>query len=143
MTDWPEEARVAAVKAIDATGVLVTAPMAMRLATDILDAVAPILAGAQDSEALRAMHWLVNARYEVIAGSRKADGAGGFFAALEHLDLCEPEEFYGETLPEAIGRAYAWAVAKMREANGAGQDARVPGWMPTMTRSAGPEVNEP
>ena len=46
MTDWPEEARVAAVKAIDATGVLVTAPMAMRLATDILDAVAPILAEA-------------------------------------------------------------------------------------------------
>ena len=46
MADWPEEARVAAIKAIDATGVLVTAPMAMRLATDILDAVTPLLAGA-------------------------------------------------------------------------------------------------
>ena len=55
---------------------------------------------------------LIEARYEVIAGSRKADGADGFFAALEHLDLCEPEEFYGDTLPEAIGRAHAWAVAK-------------------------------
>ena len=63
-------------------------------------------------QALRDMHWLIEARYEVIAGSRKADGADGFFAALEHLDLCEPEEFYGDRLPEAIGRAHAWAVAK-------------------------------
>ena len=68
-------------------------------------------------QALRDMHRLIEARYEVIAGSRKAGGADGFFAALEHLDLCEPEEFYGDTLPEAISRACAWAAAK--EANDA------------------------
>ncbi len=85
-----------------------------RLARAALEAVAPLLAeawGVTDA----AMRWLIDARYEVIAGSRKADGAQGFFAALEHLDLYEPEEFYGDTLPEAIRRAHAWAVAKERE----------------------------
>ena len=79
-----------------------------------LDAAEDIVMGTVPPEiqALRDMHWLIEARYEVIAGSRKADGASGFFAALEHLDLCEPEEFYGDTLPEAIRRAHAWAVAK-------------------------------
>ena len=62
------------------------------------------------------MLWLAEAGYDVVIGSRKADGAEGFYAALEHLDLTEPEEFYASTLPEAIRRAFAWAMAKAAQA---------------------------
>jgi hypothetical protein len=71
---------------------------------------------AEAIEVLRALRWLIGARYEVITGARNAPGTAGYFAALEHLDLAEPEEFYGDTPPEAIRRAYAWAVAKAQSA---------------------------
>jgi hypothetical protein len=79
-----------------------------------LDEAEAIVMGGDDGAGgvLRALHWLIGARYEVIAGARSAPGMAGYFAALEHLDLAEAEEFYGDTLPEAIGRAHAWAAAK-------------------------------
>jgi hypothetical protein len=54
---WPEKARVAAVEAIDRrTGphLQITVPVAMYLATDILDAVAPLIRAAE-RERLRAL----------------------------------------------------------------------------------------
>jgi len=48
--DWPEEARAAAVKAIDArisASTRVSAPCSADLATDILNAVAPLIRAAE------------------------------------------------------------------------------------------------
>jgi transcriptional regulator with XRE-family HTH domain len=75
-----------------------------------------------------AIRWLAEAGYDVVAGSRKADGAEGFYCALEHLDLAEPEEFYGETIPDAIRRAHAWAVAKAQSRALQGEEAVTALW---------------
>ncbi len=52
--DWPEEARVAAIEVIDRRSASpylhITVPMALYLATDILDAVAPIIRAAAGEE---------------------------------------------------------------------------------------------
>jgi hypothetical protein len=48
--DWPEEARIAAIKVIDGCAgphLQITVPMAMHLATGILDVVAPLIRAAE------------------------------------------------------------------------------------------------
>lgn len=55
--DWPEEARIAATRAIDRRAgphLQITIPVTMYLATDILDAVAPLIRAAE-RERLRAL----------------------------------------------------------------------------------------
>lgn len=92
-----------------------------------LDAAEAIVMGgdgdAAGSQVLRAMRWLVGSGYEVVVGSRKADGAEGFYAALEHLDLAEPEEFYGDAISGAVLRAHAWAAARTDLGGGAATTA--------------------
>jgi hypothetical protein len=68
MSDWPEEARVAAITAIDArTGphLQITAPLAMYVATDILNATAPLIRAAERARTERAEARLAEVRQGV------------------------------------------------------------------------------
>lgn len=54
---------------------------------------------------------LARAGFDVTIGLRGAPGTAGFYVSLEHLDLQEPEEFYGDDASAALARACAWAAA--------------------------------
>ena len=60
------------------------------------------------SDVLPDLEWLAGRGYDVVMGTRKADGAVGVYVALEHLNLSEPKEFHALTLVDAIRQAAFW-----------------------------------
>jgi hypothetical protein len=59
---------------------------------------------------------LATGGYDVVIGTVKAPGTvrGGFYVALEHLELCEPEEFQGGNIETALAAAAGWAAERER-----------------------------
>jgi hypothetical protein len=89
--DWPEEARIAAIIAIDGRAgphLQITAPLAMYVATDILDAVAPILRGyyAATPPAAAPPAELAARIRGLLDGYESADGGCGFGDSGEAAD---------------------------------------------------------
>lgn|GEM_PF-3284734 len=62
--------------------------------------------------AVLSLEQLAAAGYDVCTGTCKGPGQSGMYASLEHLGLDEPEEFYGQTVAEALAKAREWAEGK-------------------------------
>jgi hypothetical protein len=61
------------------------------------------------ADVLPDIEWLTGRGYDVVMGTRKANGAVGVYVALEHPNLPVPKEFCALTLADAIRQAAFWA----------------------------------